>query len=600
LAIVLAKFVHRAIWSAEEFVSFKQRVPVINEWMNECLAEHPSCLLSKTDFLPTRLLDVGEGLGSKLRLVESVDIPKIPGNYPEFMALSHCWGKSRPFLVLSSSSIKILSDGVELDQLPRTFKDAARIVQMLGRRYLWIDSLCIKQDSSVDWQKEAAQMDSIYRNAHLTLAAASSTDSNGGCYIDDNLATMILKFPIRQPDGTMGECKLRTNDRPEIFTSSPLHRRGWVLQESILSRRIVSFTEDQMVWQCRTKHYTEDAMPAPRRHRWEYPDNYTNNLVSDRDRRDMWWSWVENYTKRILSNPNDKLPAFAGITKFFAQETGYTPFAGLWKEHLLSDLLWWVAEPEDNLPAANTPWGTPSWSWSAVLDRFIRQPQSMIYLDEHFSIEGSKYGTSEVPPKIARLVSQELIWTAEPLTSTILRARITLRGPVRDLKNHLHLSPPAGWGAFKFVSSASKVCGVKHHFKQDGLSHIGSDWQSLDTVKEMDHAQACTLTDQQGHSQVRLDRKLDPKTPIYGLYMKIDSGKYVQEKILIITPVANTRNEYRRIGVADHEHEITRFFDGDNDELYKALQTKDAKVNLLAHFAMPCSDGAEERVIELV
>ena len=64
LAIVLAKFVHRAIWSVEEFVSFQQRVPVINEWVDECLAEHPSCLLSKTDFLPTRLLDVGEGLGS--------------------------------------------------------------------------------------------------------------------------------------------------------------------------------------------------------------------------------------------------------------------------------------------------------------------------------------------------------------------------------------------------------------------------------------------------------------------------------------------------------------------------------------------------------
>jgi hypothetical protein len=567
--------------------------------MNECLAEHPSCLLSKTDFLPTRLLDVGEGLGSTLRLVESVDIPKTPGNYPKFMALSHCWGKSRPSLVLTSSSIKILSDGVELDQLPRTFKDAARIVQMLGRRYLWIDSLCIKQDSSADWQKEAAQMDSIYRKAQLTLAAASSTDSKGGCYIDEKLATMIQNIPFRQSDGTMGECRLRTNDRPEVFMSSPLHRRGWVLQESILSMRIVFFTEDQMVWQCRTKHYTEDAMPAPRRHHWEYPNGYTHNLVSDRDRRDKWWSWVENYTKRILSNPNDKLPAFAGITKFFAQETGYTPFAGLWKEHLLSDLLWWVVEPEDNLPAANAPKGIPSWSWSAILDRFIRRPQSMIYLDEQFSIEGSKYGTSEVPPRVARLVSQELIWTAEPLTSTILRARITLRGPIRDLKNHLHLSPPPGL-AHKRVSSASKVCGAKHHFKQEGISHIGSDWQSLDTVDGMDHAQACTLTDQHGHSQVCLDRKLDPKTPIYGLFMKIDSGKHVQEKILIITPVANTRYEYRRIGVADHEHDITRFFDGDNDEVFKAIQTKGAKVNLLAHFAMPCSDGAEERIIELV
>lgn len=150
----------------------------------------------------------------------------------------------------------------------------------------------------------------------------------------------------------------------------------------------------------------------------------------------------------------------------------------------------------------------------------------MIYLDEHFSIEGSKYGTSEVPPRIASLVSQELSWTAEPLTSTILRARITLRGPVRDLKNHLHLSPPAAWG-LRYVSSASRMCGAKHHFKQDRLSNLIPDWYLLDTVDQIDHAQACTLTTQQGHFQVRLDRNLDPKTPIYGLCMKIDSGKYV-------------------------------------------------------------------------
>ncbi len=144
------------------------------------------------------------------------------------------------------------------------------------------------------------------------------------------------------------------------------------------------------------------------------------------------------------------------------------------------------------------------------------------------------------------------------------------------------------------------MCGAKHHFKQDGLSSLVSDWHLLDTVDQIDHTQACTLKDQQGHSQVCLDRKLDPKTPIYGLYIKIDPGKDVQEKIINITPVANTRNEYRRIGIADHEHEITRFFDGDREKLFEAMETKDSKVKLLVHFDMPCSDGAEERIIELL
>jgi hypothetical protein len=50
--------------------------------------------------------------------------------------------------------------------------------------------------------------------------------------------------------------------------------------------------------------------------------------MSNDDWRDIWWDWVGNFTKRVLSNPSDKIPAFAGITKFFAQETGNIPFIG--------------------------------------------------------------------------------------------------------------------------------------------------------------------------------------------------------------------------------------------------------------------------------
>src|ERR1700712_2532477 len=122
-----AELRHRAIWSAQESVPFLQRLPVIKEWISECCEQHPSCSSSSTDFLPTRLLDVGQGHGSKLRLVESKDIIKIPDNCPKFVALSHSWGKVRPSLVLDSSSIDIISSSLELAELPRTFKDAARI-----------------------------------------------------------------------------------------------------------------------------------------------------------------------------------------------------------------------------------------------------------------------------------------------------------------------------------------------------------------------------------------------------------------------------------------------------------------------------------------
>jgi heterokaryon incompatibility protein (HET) len=114
----------------------------------------------------------------------------------------------RPPPVLDSSSTNVLFDGVELPDLPRTFKDAIHIVQIFGMRYLWIDSLCIIQDSLEDWQREAAQMDSIYLDAYLTLTAASSTDSNGGCYINHLLPTMVKEVNFAQSDGSISEVRM--------------------------------------------------------------------------------------------------------------------------------------------------------------------------------------------------------------------------------------------------------------------------------------------------------------------------------------------------------------------------------------------------------
>ena len=60
---------------------------------------------------------------------------------------------------------------MEPSQLPRTFHDAADITRRLTYSYIWIDSLCIQQDSTDDWVDQAAKMTSIYMNADLTLAA---------------------------------------------------------------------------------------------------------------------------------------------------------------------------------------------------------------------------------------------------------------------------------------------------------------------------------------------------------------------------------------------------------------------------------------------
>ncbi len=56
---------------------------------------------------------------------------------------------------------------IAIAQLPKNFADAIQIARDLGFSYLWIDSLCIIQDSDDDMKREIAKMGSIYAGACL-------------------------------------------------------------------------------------------------------------------------------------------------------------------------------------------------------------------------------------------------------------------------------------------------------------------------------------------------------------------------------------------------------------------------------------------------
>ena len=85
------------------------------------------------------------------------------------MTLSHCWGKSE-FLKLTKTTFQRLRDGfLAAETLSKTFEDAIIICRELGVKYLWIDSLCIFQDSPEDWRCEAAQMGQVYENYNVIL-----------------------------------------------------------------------------------------------------------------------------------------------------------------------------------------------------------------------------------------------------------------------------------------------------------------------------------------------------------------------------------------------------------------------------------------------
>ena len=109
--------------------------------------------------------------------------------------------------------------------------------------YLWIDSLCIIQDSVEDWQHESMNMGMVYSGAVCNIAATGFPDGSNGLFI---AAEAALDEPIEvqlNADVTAheGECFRKGDYHLVDFSSwsngvdnAPLNKRGWVVQESVV------------------------------------------------------------------------------------------------------------------------------------------------------------------------------------------------------------------------------------------------------------------------------------------------------------------------------------------------------------------------------
>lgn len=75
---------------------------------------------------------------------------------------SYCWGGDSEYKLIEDS-FGDLQKNRPLSWFPDTLRDAILITRALGIKYLWIDALCIFQDSNHDWTTEASKMAEIYR-----------------------------------------------------------------------------------------------------------------------------------------------------------------------------------------------------------------------------------------------------------------------------------------------------------------------------------------------------------------------------------------------------------------------------------------------------
>lgn len=236
-------------------------------------------------------------------------------------------------------------------------------------------------------------MGSVYCNATVTIAADGAVNSKAGCFRDlaGHGNTLALDCPA--PDGTQTKvfvrpCASSTNEElqfDEICHSflqhgpqSSLDNRAWVLQERLLSRRILHYTNLELAWECDIAHHCEcslstkasnfrhtvlagnlkKALQRPRQ-------KPSKNLASLRESPFDWALIVQNFTARSLTQPRDRLPALSGMAELRSLLTGDEYVCGLWKRNI-SKWLWWKPAESSHDSRRLEPYYAPTWSWASV------------------------------------------------------------------------------------------------------------------------------------------------------------------------------------------------------------------------------------------
>ncbi|KAF4615880.1 hypothetical protein G7Y89_g15235 [Cudoniella acicularis] len=419
-------------------------------WLQDCKTHHLRCngVGNTLRHLPARLINILPNSNPDISPVIKIESMDSANEHVEYLAFSHCWGGPElPFRLLESNK-EDLFKGIEFRVLSKNMQDAVRVTRSLGYKYLWIDSLCIIQDSSEDWKIEAAKMGDVYAGAVCTIASTGSASSQGGCFHSRNtLSLRPCKIGVSSLTELLPEyISIRRDDLSDFrrgVDRAILNTRGWVLQERLLSRRILHFGAELLYWECCQRAASETnatgyvyksyprefggnfiltqnepwvrasmitrRLPAPDFESGDglesgtvWKDNraflkeirrpatfrWSEDLSTDPRFRSAldklqsgvfgeeeigmasfshcWYEIVESYTRSNLTFSKDKLIAIAGLVRQIQNATKFEYLAGLWREHLVMDLLWFTAEgpghrlletspPEKKIEAASIP-----------------------------------------------------------------------------------------------------------------------------------------------------------------------------------------------------------------------------------------------------
>jgi hypothetical protein len=247
-------------------------------------------------------------------------------------------------------------------------------------------------------------MGRVYRHASLTIAAAASTSADSGCFqkLEHGSSIPAKVGTLSLPSNCQRHAKheigiyihttdVGTNtDRDDGFRPrGPLDSRAWVLQEELLSARLLTFGAQGLFWEC-TKMDASESLPTGKKpfvldsdttswSTWEtsiklsdepespfgpdltmvttHPMRYAlrfrkfylasevnhTGALSQGERKEFYLAWkqlVENYSSRALTCETDRFIAVQGLINQVSERLEDRCVAGLWESDFVAQLMW--------------------------------------------------------------------------------------------------------------------------------------------------------------------------------------------------------------------------------------------------------------------
>lgn len=340
----------------------------LGSWLWDCVDNHFTCI-QKSDYSPpSRLLEI---CGDKIYLRDNQELAC---RNVQYAALSYRWGTTN-FLTTTTESLPTHKDGIHTDSLPRTLKDAVRVAQGLKILFIWIDSLCIIQDSTEDRTVEFQRMGDYYHYSLITISILDSPEADAG-FLDSRtpfptvkvaLDTMVLIRPALPPRG-------------QILREAELSQRGWTVQERLLSTRIVHYSRNELFWECLCGTAREGSFEVQIGR--DDPDDGTSlsaarrllaksnsDIATAATAFETWYRVSQEYSRRSLTDPSDRIPAIAGIAALIRARTGSEYIHSMFSGDL-AGLVWYTEsqytdkkELLDYNSFIMSRRHEPSWSW---------------------------------------------------------------------------------------------------------------------------------------------------------------------------------------------------------------------------------------------